>query len=227
MNCRMIAYYRVSTKGQGESGLGLEAQRAAVLAHVERQGCDLIAEYREVESGRKDDRPELAKAIAHARAAKATLVVAKLDRLSRRALYILRALEEANDVPFVICDLPGATPLTIGIYALIAQEEAAKISERTKAALDARRRRGLPLGAAITGTSYLTPEGADRGRRKAAVTHRAKAQDAYAHLVPIISDLRAQGVGYHTIAKKLANDGYTSRNHKAFTAAQIRRILTY
>ena len=224
----MIAYYRVPTKRQGDSGLGLEAQRSAVLAQVERSGCKLIGEYREVESGRKDDRPELAKAIAHARAAKAVLIVAKLDRLSRRALYILRALEQASDVPFAICDLPGATPFTIGIYALVAQEEAQKISERTKAALAARKNRGLPLGVNVTGRSYLTPESAARGRDKAAVKRRAKAVEHYEHLVPIIRELRQQGLGFHAVARILFERGYTSRRTgTAFTPMQVRRILSY
>lgn len=221
----MIAYYRVSTKRQGDSGLGLEAQRAAVLDHVERAGCSLIAEYQEVESGRKDDRPELTKAIAHARAAKATLIVAKLDRLSRRALYVLQALQDAADVPFVICDLPGATPLTIGIYALIAQEEAEKISTRTKAALAARKARGEPLGVNVTGKSYLTAEGATRGRVKAAKTHRENARRDYEHLVPRIREMRAQGLGFHTIAKRLGEQGFTSRRGLKFTATQVSRIL--
>ncbi len=227
MKCKMIAYYRVSTKRQGDSGLGLEAQRTAVLAHVDRSCCDLIAEYREIESGRKDDRPELAKALAHARSAKATLIVAKLDRLSRRALYILQALQDASDVQFAICDLPGATPLTIGIYALVAQEEAEKISARTKAALAVRAAQGKPLGVNITGRSYLTAEGAARGRSKAALTHRAKATKAYAHLVPIVRDLREQGNGFGAIARVLAERGFTSRRDKAFTAMQISRILAY
>ena len=227
MKCRMVAYYRVSTKRQGDSGLGLEAQRVAVMEQAKRSGCAVIAEYQEIESGRKDDRPELAKAIAHARSAKATLIVAKLDRLSRRALYILQALQDASDVKFAICDLPGATPLTIGIYALVAQEEAEKISARTKAALAVRRSKGLPLGVNVTGRSYLTAEGAARGRSKAAQTHRTKAHRAYAHLVPKILHYRKQGWSFQKIADSLQDEGFTSRRDTVFTAMQIRRILAY
>ena len=147
------------------------------------------------------------------------------NRLSRRALYILQALQDAADVEFVICDLPGATPLTIGIYALIAQEEAEKISARTKAALAARKARGLPLGVNVTGKSYLTIEGAAKGRAKAAATHRSKANQAYEHLLPLIRDLRAQRLGFHTIAKRLDEQGYTSRAIASLLQCKSRAYL--
>src|SRR5262245_39391254 len=127
---RFVAYYRVSTKAQGESGLGLAAQERAVTEHVQREGGKLLKSYREVESGKNNERPELQKALMHTRRSGATLVVAKLDRLSRNVLFLARLRD--SKVPFVCCDMPGATNLTIGIYAEMAQWERERISERTR-----------------------------------------------------------------------------------------------
>ena len=139
-----VAYYRVSTQRQGESGLGVEAQEAAVLQHVNGHGV-LLAGYREIESGRKKNRPELAKAIAHAKRSKATLVIAKLDRLARNVAFVSTLMEAG--IEFVCCDNPTANPLTIHILAAVAEAEAKAISQRTKDALRAYRERGGVLGA--------------------------------------------------------------------------------
>jgi DNA invertase Pin-like site-specific DNA recombinase len=157
--CRLVAYLRVSTAKQGDSGLGLEAQEAAIRAHVAATGCVRLATYTEVESGRKSDRTELGHAIAHAKRAKATLVIAKMDRLSRN-LHFITGLQESC-VPFVACDNPHANPLTIHILAAVAQEEARAISERTKAALAAAKARGQRLG-----RNNLTREGTLKGCRR-------------------------------------------------------------
>src|SRR5262245_32388573 len=127
---KYVAYYRVSTERQGRSGLGLEAQRHAVETF---NGGKVIAEFTEVESGRRNDRPELAKAMQHAKATGATLLIAKLDRLSRDAHFLL-GLERAG-VEFRACDMPSADRMTVGIMALVAEHEAKAISQRTKAAL--------------------------------------------------------------------------------------------
>jgi DNA invertase Pin-like site-specific DNA recombinase len=140
-----IAYYRVSTQKQGESGLGLEAQRSAVqryLAHVKGQ---LLEEFTEVESGKQHaNRPELAAAIAAAKKRQATLIIAKLDRLARNVAFIANLMESASD--FVACDMPQANRLTLHIMAALAEHERVMISNRTKAALEEAKKRGVQLG---------------------------------------------------------------------------------
>src|SRR5947209_5737141 len=116
---KVVTYYRVSTKRQGDSGLGLEAQRAAVSGFAQGKGAAVIREYTEVESGKRSDRPELAKALAHARLTKATLVVAKLDRLARNVAFTSALMESGCD--FVACDMPHANRLTIHILAAVAE----------------------------------------------------------------------------------------------------------
>jgi len=130
-----IAYLRVSTVRQGESGLGLDAQRAAVEAFARQHGGVIAATYVEVESGKRSDRPELAKALQAARKRKATLLIAKLDRLARNVAFIATMMEAGAD--FVACDQPFASRLTLHILAAVAEDEARRISERTKAALEA------------------------------------------------------------------------------------------
>ena len=140
-----VSYLRVSTTKQGASGLGLEAQRKAVADYLNGGDWTLLGEYVEVESGRKNDRPELLKALEHCRLTGAKLVIAKLDRLSRNAHFLI-GLQEAG-VPFVAADMPNANELTVGIMALVAREERKAISSRTKAALAAAKERGVnPYG---------------------------------------------------------------------------------
>lgn len=140
-----VSYYRVSTQKQGESGLGLEAQQAAVARYIEQHKGDLIAEYTEIESGkRSDNRPELAAAIRAAQRARATLIIAKLDRLARNVHFISGLME--SNLDFVACDLPKANRLTIHIMAAIAEHEREMISARTKAALAQAKARGTKLG---------------------------------------------------------------------------------
>src|SRR5262245_4791157 len=117
----IIGYLRVSTKGQGESGLGIEGQRAAIEAYARQTGATLVMAYVEVESGKRTDRPELARALAHARRIKATLVVAKLDRLARNVAFLSALME--SKVPFVACDNPHANRLTLHILAAVAEAE--------------------------------------------------------------------------------------------------------
>src|SRR3982751_2868685 len=141
---RYVSYLRVSTDRQGRSGLGLDAQRKAVEDFLYGGPWDLIAEFVEVESGKRDDRPKLAEALALCRLRNATLVIAKLDRLSRDAHFLL-GLEKAG-VDFVAADMPTANRLTVGIMAMVADEERRMISKRTKDALAAARARGVKLG---------------------------------------------------------------------------------
>jgi DNA invertase Pin-like site-specific DNA recombinase len=155
---RFVAYYRVSTQAQGASGLGLEAQRTAVERHVAGAQGRVVAEFQEIESGKRNDRPEIAAALAACRLRRATLVIAKLDRLARNVHFITGLMESGVD--FVACDNPHATKLTIQILAAVAEHEREMISVRTKAALAAARARGVRLG-----NPRLTPGDTRRARR--------------------------------------------------------------
>src|ERR1700740_755287 len=139
-----VAYFRVSTDAQGRSGLGLEAQREAVGRHVGAAGGRIVAEFEEIESGKKNDRPKIAAAISTSRLKRATLVIAKLDRLARNVAFVSNLME--GGVDFVACDNPYATRLTIHILAAVAEHERELISQRTKAALAAAKARGVKLG---------------------------------------------------------------------------------
>src|SRR3954468_5314792 len=141
---RFVSYLRVSTDKQGRSGLGLEAQRTAVAGFLNGGRWELVAEFVEIETGKRADRPVLAQALATCRLHRAVLVIAKLDRLARDAHFLL-GLEKAG-VEFVAADMPHANRLTVGIMALVAEEEARATSARTKAALAAAKARGVRLG---------------------------------------------------------------------------------
>src|ERR1700755_90925 len=141
---KVVAYYRVCTAAQGRSGLGLEAQRSAVEGYCRGRDCQLLSEFTEVESGKRNDRPELAKALHHAKVTGATLVIAKLDRLSRNVAF-LAALQESG-TRFVCADMPEANERTIHIMAAVAQAERKMISQRTRDALAAAKARGAVLG---------------------------------------------------------------------------------
>jgi DNA invertase Pin-like site-specific DNA recombinase len=144
MDGKFIAYYRVSTDHQGIAGNGIFAQRKAVEDYLNGGRWKLIAEFTEVESGKRNDRPELEKALTACKKHKAKLVIAKLDRLSRNVHFISGLMERKVD--FVACDMPSANAFMINIYAAVAQEERRMISERTKAGLRAARARGVVLG---------------------------------------------------------------------------------
>lgn len=217
-----IAYYRVSTQRQGESGLGLEAQEAAVLVHVNCHGR-LLASYREIESGRKKDRPELKKAIAHATRSKAVLVVAKMDRLARNVAFTSALME--SGVEFVACDLPTANKLTIHILAAVAEAEAEAISQRTKAALAAHKARGGKLGAHHPSYRAIVPETREKAQRAGSKANEAKAAEAYADLLPIIEEWRGFGLSFRGIAARLNAMGHSTRLQKPWNQVQVMRVL--
>jgi DNA invertase Pin-like site-specific DNA recombinase len=139
-----IAYYRVSTSTQAQSGLGLEAQKRDVLGFINGNGNRLVAEFTEVESGKRCDRPQLNNALNHCRETGAKLLIARLDRLARNAAFLLTIRD--SGVEFIAADMPDANRLTVGIMALVAEDEAERISQRTKAALVAAKARGVKLG---------------------------------------------------------------------------------
>lgn len=223
----IIAYYRVSTKGQGESGLGLEGQQAAVDAHARQAGVPIIARYVEVETGKRADRPELLKAIAHAKRSKARLAVAKLDRLARNVAFTSALMRSGVD--FIACDNPHANKLTIHILAAVAEDEAERISQRTKAALAAAKVRGTLLGSSRPGHWEGREEariaGLEKARTAAVKTLREKADEAYGDLLPDLKSMRSDGLSLQAIADTLNAQGHTTRRGKPWNPMQVGRVL--
>jgi DNA invertase Pin-like site-specific DNA recombinase len=223
----IVAYFRVSTKQQGESGLGLEGQANAVETFAKQAGKPIVARYTEVETGKRADRPELAKALAHARRAKATLVVAKLDRLARNVAFT-SALMRAG-VDFLCCDNPHANKLTIHILAAVAEDEAERISARTKAALAAAKARGELLGSARpghwTGKEDVRDAALAKARTVAARTISQQAREAYADLWPMMMEQRKKGMTLQAIADELNTQGHTTRRGKPWNQVQVSRVL--
>lgn len=214
-----VAYSRVSTARQGKSGLGLEAQREAVRSYLNGGNWSLVAEFTEVESGKRSDRPELAKAFQACRVYGAKLVIAKLDRLSRDAHFLL-GLEKAG-VDFIAADMPHANRLTVGIMAMVADEERRMISQRTKAALAAAKKRGVKLG----GDRGVT---LSRAARKAGRdAQAARASERAADLAPIIHELSRAGVtSLSGIARALTERRIpTPRGDDEWTATQVARTV--
>jgi DNA invertase Pin-like site-specific DNA recombinase len=222
----LVAYYRVSTKRQGRSGLGLEAQRADVERHAAAVGGTIMASYVEVETGKRDDlanRPQLRRAIAHAKRAKAVLVIAKLDRLTRSVYVTALLLREAVD--FVCCDQPNANRLTIQILAAVAEDEARRISERTRAALVAYKARGGSLGAARPASRNLTAAARRLGNERAAVANARAAAAAYEDLFDELRSLRAIQLSLRQIAGRLNEQGHRLRRGGSWSASQVSRVL--
>jgi DNA invertase Pin-like site-specific DNA recombinase len=186
---KAVAYYRVSTAAQGRSGLGLEAQQTAVRDHCSRTGAELLGEFVEVESGKDSARPMLAEALRLAHLTGATLVIAKLDRLSRNAAFLLALRDSGTE--FVAVDMPEANSVTVGIMAVIAEEERRAISARTKAALAAAKARGRKLGNP-NGAAALRR--ADRGNGAAVEAVRRNAKGRAQGLAEVIREVEASGI---------------------------------
>lgn len=167
---RFIAYLRVSTARQGQSGLGLEAQRSIVEGFARSNGGNIVEIFIEVESGKLNDRPELAAALARCKATGATLCVARLDRLARDLVFVAIMLRDG--VEFVACDAPFANRLTLGILAAVAEDEGRRISERTKSALRAAKARGTVLG----GYRGVPPTDVAKAKGRAAQASAARAR---------------------------------------------------
>ena len=222
-NKPLVPYYRVSTSKQASSGLGIEAQHKAVRDFSRLSGGKVLKSYTETESGKNTERVELAKAIAHARRSGATLVVAKMDRLSRNAAFLLQLQDSGVD--FVACDNPHANKLTVGILALVAQDEAERISQRTKDALQAYKARGGLLGASLPQCRNLTEEARQRGVEAASESHRRQADEAYADLVESMLEWRSEGWSQQAIADELNSEGHTTRRGKPWSQVQVGRVL--
>ncbi|MEE2878741.1 MAG: recombinase family protein [Pseudomonadota bacterium] len=213
---RYASYFRVSTKQQGKSGLGLEAQREAVRRHLVGNPDATVTEFVEVESGKRKDRPELAKALQLCRQTGAVLIIAKLDRLARNVAFVSSVME--SGIEFVACDNPQANRLTLHILAAVAEDEARRISERTKAALEVAKVRGVKLG----GDRGYRPEGRPDEALKAL---KAKSETFAGTISPIIEDLRESGIySLSAIAAELNQRGIRTARGGKWHASTIRNI---
>ena len=214
-----VLYFRVSTDRQGASGLGLEAQRAAVVSFLNGGSWKVAAEFVEVESGKNNDRVELAKAIKACRLYGAKLLIAKLDRLSRDAHFLL-GLEKAG-VEFTAADMPNANRLTVGIMAMVAEEERRMISARTKAALQAAKARGQVLG------GFRGVKIDDAARASSVASRKAAASARALDVAPTIAELQASGVtSLGALARALTERGIlTARGGSEWSAVQVSRAL--
>lgn len=212
---KFVSYYRVSTEKQGRSGLGLDAQRSAVEAYLNGGSWKLVDEFTEIESGKWAERPKLAEAIRAAKKQKATLVIAKLDRLSRNVAFIANLMEAGVD--FVAVDMPHANKLTIHILSAVAEHEREMISHRTRAALSAAKRRGVMLG------NRTNLEVAQARSRAARTSH---ADQFAANVLPVILQIRAAGVSSLSgIAGALNARGLRTPRGGEWQPVQVKRVI--
>lgn len=223
-SARFVSYARVSTTRQQSSGLGLEAQRQAVVAYVGRiEGAAIVAEFVEAESGKRNDRPQLLAALAACRMHGATLLIARLDRLSRNAAFLLSLRDSSVD--FIAVDMPGANRLSIGVMAMVAEAEGEAISLRTKAALRIAKQRGVQLGRA--GRQNFSNAGRAKGRASAAGVVGRKADERARDRAAYVERLRAEGCA--TLAefgRALERLGVLTPRRKAvWSDSQVARLL--
>lgn len=213
-----VAYYRVSTTKQGQSGLGLAAQRHAVTVFARNRGLEVIQEVVEIETGTtKRDRPQLRAALELASKNGAVLVIAKLDRLARNVAFVSSLMEAKT--PFMACDMPDANELTVHIMAALAEHEARLIGTRTRDALATAKARGVKLGSPQPMTEAC--------RQAGRATVSRKAQTAYASLGGYVKLMRQTGMSYRAIADQLNAEGHLSRQGKPWNHAQVGRVLHY
>ena len=222
---RFVSYLRVSTDKQGIRGLGIEAQRQSVAAYVAQTGGAVVAEFQEVESGKRIDRPELAAALAACRARHATLIIAKLDRLARNARFLLSVVEGCGEAGVVFCDLPTVPPGPVGKFlvtqmAAVAELEAGLISQRTKAALVIAKDRGVRLG-----NPRLAP-GSAASCAKAREARSRIAIERASDVRAVLRDVEASGViGLRAIAAELEARGVrTPAGRDRWSPEQVRRL---
>lgn len=218
---KLVAYRRVSTARQGASGLGLEAQAKAIDDYAQAKRAQVIASFTEVESGKANDRPELTKALHLAQLTGATLVIAKLDRLSRNAAFLLTLRE--SGVSFVASDMPEANDLTVGIMALVAQQEREATSKRTKEALAAAKARGTKLGNP-NGAAALRR--ASRGNTASLGAIKANADQHALNLLPVLQALRERGLeSLAAIAAALNQQGILTPRGGKWHKSSVRNLI--
>ena len=211
-----VAYYRVSTPRQGISGLGLAAQRTSVNTYLYNRG-GITAEFTDVESGKKNNRPELLKAIAYCKEKGTVLLIAKLERLSRNVAFIFTLRD--SSVEFVCADMPEANTLTIGVMATMAQHEREVIGERTRKALAEKKRQGFVLGT----PRNLTPAAIFKSRQIRQVAARQDENNRRA--ATLARSLRQTGHSWTRIAQTLNDNGFRTRRGKAFRVEQVQRVI--
>ncbi len=217
-----VAYYRVSTARQGQSGLGLDAQRDTVFTYLNGGRWNLKAEFTEVESGAHNERPELARALKACRVYGATLIVAKLDRLSRDARFLMNL--KATGVRFLIAEMPEANELTVDLFSILAEHERRVISGRTKAALAAAKRRGVKLGG---NAERISRSATLRGAGASAAVRTARAEERARDLASIVAQVRASGAqSLRDIARELNQRGIPAPRGGEWAAPQVARILS-
>ena len=213
-----VTYLRVSTDRQGKSGLGLEAQRKVVLDHVTSKG-EIAAEFVEIESGKKNDRPQLARALAEAKRIGAVLLIAKLDRLARNVAFIANLLEAGVEI--AAADMPEANRFLLHVMAAVAEHEAQAISDRTRAALAAAKARGVALG-------WSMPRRAGEQRhaaRKGAERNARKADQHAANVLPVIRQIAARGASLRQIADELNTRAIKTARGGLWYAATVRNVM--
>jgi DNA invertase Pin-like site-specific DNA recombinase len=218
---KIVSYLRVSTRRQGSSGLGLEAQLAAIHKYARQRSASIIETFTEVESGKGNDRPQLQKALHLAKVTGATLVIAKLDRLSRNAAFLLTLRD--SGVRFIAADMPDANDLTVGVMALVAQQEREAISRRTKEALLAAKVRGVRLGNPF-GAQALKRAGQGNAASLRAIRSKA---DAHArNLQPVIVALATDGIrSLGEIAEALNERGMLTPRGGRWHKSSVRNLL--
>ncbi len=215
MKLRFVSYYRVSTDKQGLDGNGMEAQRQAVSRYLTSLDCELLGSFEEVESGANNERPQLQAALALAKARKAILVIAKLDRISRCASFLLQLQDSGVD--FVACDMPNADKFTVGILALVAQRERELISQRTRAGLAIAKQRGVTLGNPNASAALKKAQAVIQDRKKCFA----------ASAITSIREIQSTGISsLNRIADCMNKRGEKTSRGGRWTATAIKRVLS-
>jgi DNA invertase Pin-like site-specific DNA recombinase len=216
---QFVTYLRVSTDRQGKSGLGLEAQRKAVADYVAGKG-EILAEFVEIESGKKNDRPQLARALAEAKRAGAVILIAKLDRLARNVAFIANLLEAGVEI--AAADMPQANRFLLHVMAAVAEHEAQAISDRTRAALAAAKARGVALGWSIPSRQ----EEQRKAARKGAEANARAADQHAANVLPVVHQIAEGGASLRQLAEELNARGIKTARGGLWHAATVRNLLS-